>query len=190
MSHWDEDPDNEDDLDQSTAPAPTPSPADTQTAWQREQIQKAYQKYLKRDPTPSEYYPWLQGGPNRINDLYNFLARQAPAAPPAPPPTADTPSGDTTTPADKAGDYRGFGKAWLASGGKTPAALAAFAAAHPGYGAEIFGTKKNKVRIGGKAFDAIRSTSGSNPSGSWDEITRAGGVGAGGEGGMTLASVL
>src|SRR3990167_687604 len=103
MSHWDEDPDNEDDLDQSTAPAPTPSPADTQTAWQREQIQKAYQKYLKRDPTPSEYYPWLQGGPQRINDLYNFLARQAPTAPaPAPAPAPGTPS---------AGGYRGFGKA-------------------------------------------------------------------------------
>lgn len=74
-----------------------------------------------------------------------------------------------------------FGRAWQESGGKTPAELKAFADAHPQYHAELFGSKMNKVKIGGKVFKAISATS--DPSAAanqWLDITNGEGNGGGG----------
>lgn len=85
-------------------------------------------------------------------------------------------------PAGGNGDHVTFGRIWLESGGRTPAELAAFVAAHPEFGAVIFGSKGNKVTIGGRSFDAIFATSDPNRArGSWDEITNGGGNSATGQ---------
>lgn len=73
-----------------------------------------------------------------------------------------------------------FGRAWQASGGKTPAELKAFADAHPQYHAELFGSKMNKVKIGGKVFKAISATSDPNAAANqWLDITNGEGGGGG-----------
>jgi hypothetical protein len=93
------------------------------------------------------------------------------------------PSGPQTPPSGGGnGDHAAFGRAWLASGGKTPADLAAFVAAHPEYGAEIFGSNKQKVKIGGRSFDAVLQAGAGGNGASWDDITDGEGGGGGGVG--------
>lgn len=83
----------------------------------------------------------------------------------------DTPGGSGTS-----GDHVGFGKLWVASGGRTVTDLKAFIAAHPEYGAELFGTKGDKVKIGGRAFDAVMSAGNNGGQGAWwNDITDGGG---------------
>jgi hypothetical protein len=96
-----------------------------------------------------------------------------------------------TTPAAPtagSGDHEAFGRAWQewanANQKWTPAGLKEFIAANPGYGAEIFGSKGDKVRIGGREFDAIIASGAGGTGASWYDITDGGG--GGGVGGTLL----
>lgn len=85
---------------------------------------------------------------------------------------AAKPAATTTTAGN--GDWGGFGRAWLASGGRTVNDLAAFVQAHPEYGASVGGSKGDKVTIGGRTFDAIMSAGVNGGLGaSWNDITNA-----------------
>ena len=95
----------------------------------------------------------------------------APAPPPPPPPSTSSPGGGS-------GDYAAFGRAWLASGGRTSADLAAFIRANPQYGATIGGSKGDKITIGGRTFDAVLGAGAGGLGATWNDIT-AGGVGTG-----------
>lgn len=66
-----------------------------------------------------------------------------------------------------------FRDAWLASGGRTVTDLEAFVAAHPEFGATIFGSKNSKIRFAdGRAFQAVRSAGINGGIGAaWDDIT-------------------
>ena len=55
-------------------------------------------------------------------------------APPVPPPVPPPPPG----PDSRRGDAAGFGRAWMASGGRTVTDLKAFLEANPQYGATLF----------------------------------------------------
>lgn len=86
------------------------------------------------------------------------------------------------------GDHVSFGQLWLASGGRTPADLAAFIAAHPEFGATIGGSKGDKVTIGGRTFDAVIAAGEGGRGASWSDITGGGPPNAGGEGGGAAPS--
>ncbi len=81
-------------------------------------------------------------------------------------------------------DPSAFGRAWLASGGKTVADLQAFVKAHPEFGASLTGSKGDKVQIGGKVFDAVQSAGLGGIAGTWNDVSS----GAGGQAG-TMAGV-
>ena len=81
------------------------------------------------------------------------------------------------------GDYAEFGRLWLASGGRTVDDLKKFIEAHPGFGATIFGSKGDKVKIGSRSFDAVIATGEGGRGGSWYDITDGGDGGGGGGGG-------
>src|SRR3990167_4876151 len=155
-----------------TANASPAAPAYTeQQQWARAQIKRLFQHYQKRDPTEAEYRQWQNQGPNGINALTNQLDRAA---------TAKTQQGtSSTTPAagGATGDYETFGREWVqwatAHQKWTPAGLAEFVTAHPEFDAEIYGSKKDKVRIGGRAFDAIESAGKGGIRATWYDITDA-----------------
>lgn len=105
---------------------------------------------------------------------------QPPSVPSAPLPRpipAPGPDNFSTSPVGggRSGDYAGFGQAWIASGGRTPADLAAFIQAHPEYGATITGSKGDKVTIGGRTFDAVIAAGLGGQGASWSDITNGGG---------------
>ena len=121
-------------------------------------------------------------GPRIYGDWRDFQPggayfEEPPAAPsgPAPGPAPQTaPPSTPPGPAGRTGDASGFGRAWLASGGRTVDDLRAFIAANPQYGAELFGSKGDKVRIGGRAFDAVIGAGAGGQGGSWYDISNAG----------------
>lgn len=96
--------------------------------------------------------------------------------------------GNPTTPGGETnGDADGFGRAWLAYArglGHTPRStdLAAFIAAHPGYGASVTGSKGGTVRIGGKNYDALYKTDAPDSYANWYEAG-GGSDNSGGQGG-------
>lgn len=161
-------------------------------AWARQALSTAYLSYLGRDISDAEFANYM--GPNATQQSINQAVEAVRTSPEsqhyqqanpgawghAPSATA-TPGGTTNTGAK--GDYAAFGKAWGETHGKTAAELKAFVDAHPEYGAEIFGPKGNKVKIGNKYFKAISATSDPNAAANqWLDITN--GEGGGGNTGL------
>lgn len=87
-------------------------------------------------------------------------------------------------PSTGAGDPDAFGRAWMASGGRTVADLQAFVQAHPEFGATLFGSKGDKVKFpGGQEFDAVYAAGAGGLGATWNP---AGGAGSGGIGGTLI----
>lgn len=108
---------------------------------------------------------------NWIDLIRNSSEAQAYRTAQASKPTTTT----TGTSGGGSGDWRTFGQAWLASGGRTVSDLASFVQAHPEYGATIGGSKGDKVTIGGRTFDAVMSAGLNGGMGaSWNDITNGG----------------
>jgi hypothetical protein len=84
-----------------------------------------------------------------------------------------------STPGVTNGDHAAFGAAWQAWANANkkwnPAGLKEFIAANPGYGAEITGSKGDKVKIGGKEFDAIIAAGAGGTGASWYDLSSGGG---------------
>ena len=123
-------------------------------------------------PSPGSYTPGGDAG---------TPPPTAPPAPGAPPATGGTSPDD-------------FGRAWLASGGKTVDDLNRFIAANPQYGAKAFGSKGDKVIFpNGQGFDAVQSAGeGGGIAGTWSDITNAGdgGGSSGTLGGLGSGSLI
>lgn len=175
--------DNQQDADTGW-PGPTTTPDNPPMSSNRDQIfgsiADAYKNSLGRSKEQigdSEYLNWARDLGNgqwgyTVNDwdaqIRNsaegkaYAARQAAPKPP-------------TTGGAGSGDWKAFGQAWLGSGGKTVADLEAFIAANPQFGATLTGSKRDKVTIGGRTFDAVRSAGiGGGLGASWDDITDGG----------------
>ena len=142
-------------------------------------IANQYQSALGRGADrigQSEYLNWAKDLGNgqwgyTTPDWQNQIAGSAEAKAYAAQPKPTTQSGAGS------GDWRSFGQMWLQSGGRTAQDLAAFVAAHPEYGASIFGNNKQKVLIGGRAFDAVLSAGAGGLGATWDDITNGEGGG-------------
>src|SRR3990167_2567750 len=119
-------------------------------------------------------------------EIPNNCADMTGGTPPTPTdPTSgggNTGGGNTggTTPPNRNGDYQGFGSLWMASGGRTPQDLANFITAHPEFGAQLYGSKQDKVQIGGRIFDAVISAGLGGRGASWYDVTNGGGGDGGG----------
>ncbi len=176
--------DNQQDADTGW-PGPTTTPDNPPMSSNRDQIfgsiADAYKNSLGRSKEQigdSEYLNWARDLGNgqwgyTVNDwdaqIRNSAEGKAYAARQAKPSTT------TTTTTAGSGDWKGFGQAWLGSGGKTVADLEAFIAANPQFGATLTGSKRDKVTIGGRTFDAVRSAGiGGGLGASWDDITDGG----------------
>jgi hypothetical protein len=145
--------------------------AGASTEWFRTQLNALYQKYYQRDATDEEFRSHYRN-PGGLAAVEVMLKG---AGGTTTPPPSDT--GGTGPNNDTAGDYAAFGRLWLASGGRTMTDLAAFIAAHPGFGATL-NAKGNKVTIAGRTFDAVlASGEGGGRGATWDE--------GGGDGGTT-----
>jgi hypothetical protein len=155
-------------------PNDTPLASNKDAIWGS--IADVYQKELGRSKDrigQDEYANWakdLGGGQygytqNNWQDLiHNSAEAQAYRTAQANKPAATTTTGS--------GDWRGFGQAWLSSGGRTVSDLQAFINAHPEYGATLGGSKGDKVTIGGRTFDAVMSAGmGGGLGASWNDIT-------------------
>lgn len=77
--------------------------------------------------------------------------------------------GAPQAPSGGAGDPDAFGRAWMASGGRTVADLQKFVAEHPEFGATLFGSKGDKVKFGnGQEFDAVYAAGSGGLGGTWN----------------------
>lgn len=156
-------------------------------------ISNVYKNALGRSIGDSEYANWARDLGNgqwgyTVNDwdaqIRNSAEGKAYAARQVKPPT-------TTTTTTGSGDWTAFGQAWLGSGGKTVADLEAFIAANPQFGATLTGSKRDKVTIGGRTFDAVRSAGiGGGLGASWDDITDGGGGNTGSNYGNSASTEL
>lgn len=173
--------DNQQDADTGW-PGPTTTPDNPPMSSNKDRIfgsiADVYKNSLGRSKEQigdSEYLNWARDLGNgqwgyTVNDwdsqIRNSAEGKAYAARPTAPATTRTGSGDWTA----------FGQAWLGSGGRTVADLEAFIAANPQFGATLTGSKRDKVTIGGRTFDAVRSAGiGGGLGASWDDITDGGG---------------
>lgn len=133
------------------------------------------------EPTLDKVSQW---GPNvdatYMQAIRQKIAEQFGKGGPQSGPNGTTPTTATTpTPTVTGnGDFAGAGKAWLASGGKTPADLKAFFDAHPEYGATISGSHGDKVTMNGRTFDGILAAGEGGRGATWNEILAGGGGGS------------
>lgn len=178
-------------------PGPTTTPENPPASSNRDQIfgsiSNVYKNALGRSIGDSEYANWARDLGNgqwgyTVNDwdaqIRNSAEGKAYAARQVKPPA-------TTTTTTGNGDWRGFGQAWLGSGGRTVADLEAFIAANPQFGATLTGSKRDKVTIGGRTFDAVRSAGiGGGLGASWDDITDGGGGNTGSNYGNSASTEL
>lgn len=178
-------------------PEPTTTPNNPPSSSNKDaiygSISNVYKNALGRSIGDSEYANWardLGGGQwgYTVNDwdaqIRNSAEGKAYAARQVKPPT-------TTTTTTGSGDWTAFGQAWLGSGGKTVADLEAFIAANPQFGATLTGSKRDKVTIGGRTFDAVRSAGiGGGLGASWDDITDGGGGNTGSNYGNSASTEL
>lgn len=167
-----------------SAPTTDPASRPTQRTGQSRasifgDIANVYKSALGRDADRigySEYLNWANdlGGDNwgfKVADWENQIRNSAEAKAY----TASQANRNATTTTAGSGDWKSFGQAWLGSGGKTVADLEAFIAANPQFGATLTGSKRDKVTIGGRTFDAVRSAGiGGGLGASWDDITDGG----------------
>lgn len=158
-----------------TTPGASSLPSNKDQIWGS--IADVYQKELGRSKEQigqDEYANWAQdlGGGQwgyRANDWQDRIRNSAEGQAYRQRQTAATSTGGGS------GDWRTFGQAWLASGGRTVSDLAAFVQAHPEYGATLGGSKGDKVTIGGRTFDAVMSAGMNGGLGaSWNDITDGG----------------
>ena len=145
-------------VDPTTPGSPMPDPETNPGVHlpTQEDVAKWYRDYLGREMKAEEYAYWVRN-PDAEAGIRNSAEAKAWAA--------------KQKPGAGSGDHGAFGKAWLASGGRTVADLDAFIKAHPEYGAEMFGSKRDKVRIGGRVFDAVLSAGAGGLGASWNDIT-------------------
>lgn len=169
-------------------------------AWARPVLSRAYQMYLGRDISDAEFASYtgptasqgtVQQAVDTVRDSPESKTYQTSNPGKWGQPPAATPGGGSTPPTNPGtgtkGDYAAFGKAWGDTKGTTAADLKAFVDAHPEYGAEIFGSKMNKVKIGGKVFKAISATSDpAHAANQWLDITNGEGAPNGGANGLGL----
>lgn len=139
---------------------------------------------LPGNPQLPGYGDWSTSNPWRdslsYDDIRKYGGNAGSGGAPSP--------GGTPAPSGGAGGKDAFGKAWLASGGKTNADLAAFVQAHPEYGVKLGGSKMNKIYGPNGEYWAQGTQSGGlgGVAGIWD--TSAGG-GAGSAGGGAMGAM-
>lgn len=158
------------------APENPPRPSNRDQIWGS--IADVYQKELGRSGSQigqGEYLNWARdlgnGQWGYTSDNWQDLIRNSAEAQAY----RQRAASSSSSTGGGSGDWRGFGQAWLASGGRTVSDLEAFIRANPQYGATLGGSKRDKVTIGGRTFDAIISAGINGGMGaSWNDITDEG----------------
>jgi hypothetical protein len=157
---------------QTQAPSGAGDPRrDTVAAW--------YKDLLGREGSEQEYGHWA-GLPGDLGQYRQNIANSPEAQQYRSRPQQAVQPQAQPQQAPQAGgmDPGAFGRAWMASGGRTVQDLQNFIAANPQYGGTMTGSKGDKVRFAsGQEFDAVLSAGLGGHGASWQPLGAGGGYG-------------